>query len=68
MRVLLALASLRTGSAGGGIFSLPNRLMAVACGGTTTDGVANVGADELAATDVERVDCSAWPKQVECVS
>ena len=49
------------------MFSLPNRRMAVACGGTTTDGVAIVGADELAATDVERVDCRAWPKQVECV-
>ncbi len=41
--------------------------MAVACGGTTTDGVAMVEVDELAATDVERVDCRAWLKQVERV-
>ena len=66
-RARLAQVSLRTGSAGGGMFSLPNRRMAVACGGTTTDGVVIVGADELAATDVARVDCRAWPKQVECV-
>ena len=57
----------RTGSAGEGIFSLPNRWMAVACGGTTTDGVAIVGADVLAATDVGRVDCKAWPKRIKRV-
>ena len=58
MRARLALVSLRTGSAGGGMFCLPNRWMAVACGGTTTDGIA---------TDVERVNCKAWPKHVERV-
>ena len=47
------------------MFSLPNRWIAVACGGTTTNGVAIVGVDELAATDVARVNCRGWPKHVE---
>ncbi len=53
-RARLALVHLLTGSAGG-VLSLPNRRISVACGGTTTDGAASVGVDDLAATDVERV-------------
>ncbi len=58
VRELLARVSLLTGSAGGGTFSLPNRGMTVACGGTTTDGVATVGVDVIFAANADRRKCS----------
>ena len=43
LRELLSRVSLLTGSAGGVIFSTPNRWMAIACGWTTMKGSAGVG-------------------------